>query len=92
MKRRRYGWFVILVALVGLVAWQSAALEAGAGEQGSKPPGPRARRGKQRPPDLLKAGDVATDFKLKSLDGKHSTKLSSYRGKQPVALIFGSYT
>lgn len=39
-----------------------------------------------------KAGDVAPDFELQDLDGKNSVRLSDFRGKRPVALIFGSYT
>jgi Ca2+-binding EF-hand superfamily protein len=38
------------------------------------------------------AGKPAPDFKLKSLDGKREVQLSSFAGKRPVALIFGSYT
>jgi cytochrome oxidase Cu insertion factor (SCO1/SenC/PrrC family) len=45
-----------------------------------------------RTPDKLAEGDAAPDFTLKSLDGKTTTKLSSFRGKKPVALVFGSYT
>ncbi len=37
-------------------------------------------------------GKIAPDFKLKSLDGKRSVQLSSFAGKKPVALVFGSYT
>lgn len=37
-------------------------------------------------------GQVAPDFTLKTLDGKAKHTLSSYKGKKPVALIFGSYT
>jgi len=37
-------------------------------------------------------GKTAPDFKLKSLDGKRTVQLSSFAGKKPVALIFGSYT
>ena len=40
----------------------------------------------------LKVGDAAPDFDLKRLDGKGTVKLSSFKGKQPVVLIFGSYT
>jgi len=40
----------------------------------------------------LRVGDVAPDFELDRLDGKGKVKLSSFQGKQPVALIFGSYT
>lgn len=40
----------------------------------------------------LKVGDTAPDFTLKSLDGKSTVKLSAHKGKQPVVLVFGSYT
>lgn len=62
-------------------------------------------QGKQRPnqsqgqdrrggrwPDQVKQGDAAVDFTLKTLDGKKSYTLSDFKGKQPVAMIFGSYT
>jgi hypothetical protein len=35
---------------------------------------------------------VAPDFTLKTEDGKQEIKLSQYRGKKPVVLIFGSFT
>ncbi|HKA06304.1 MAG TPA: hypothetical protein VKD71_03540 [Gemmataceae bacterium] len=35
---------------------------------------------------------MAPDFTLESPDGKKSITLSDYRGKKPVALIFGSFT
>lgn len=38
-------------------------------------------------------GDPAPDFTLPLLsDRSRSTQLASFRGKRPVALIFGSYT
>jgi len=38
-------------------------------------------------------GTIAPDFALPRLDDRGQTvRLSDYRGKQPVALIFGSYT
>ena len=47
----------------------------------------------QRPRDSnLQMGDVAPDFQLYDLDGKNPVKLSSFRGKQPIVLVFGSYT
>ncbi len=52
--------------------------------QGNERPG--------RPIEKYFEGDVAPDFTLKSLDGKKSVTLSSFRGKQPVVLVFGSYT
>src|SRR5271168_3303516 len=40
----------------------------------------------------LQVGDAAPDFTLKTVDGAKEVQLSSFRGKQPVVLVFGSYT
>jgi hypothetical protein len=45
-----------------------------------------ARGGRLRP------GDTAPDFDLETLDKSARVRLSSFRGRQPVVLIFGSYT
>jgi hypothetical protein len=37
-------------------------------------------------------GDLAPDFTLKTHDGKEEIKLSKFRRKKPVVLIFGSFT
>jgi Ca2+-binding EF-hand superfamily protein len=37
-------------------------------------------------------GALAPDFELASPDGGARTRLSQWRGKKPVALVFGSYT
>jgi peroxiredoxin len=39
-----------------------------------------------------KAGDPAPDFELSDVDGEQSICLSDFRGKKPVALVFGSFT
>ena len=54
----------------------------------------RSTRPTSRPPrpKAPEAGQLAPDFTLMSLDGKKKQTLSSFRGKRPVALIFGSYT
>jgi hypothetical protein len=39
-----------------------------------------------------KVGEPAPDFCLKRLTAKEWVRLSSFQGKQPVALVFGSYT
>jgi hypothetical protein len=39
-----------------------------------------------------KAGGLAPDFELKSANDENSVRLSSFKGKRPVVLIFGSYT
>ena len=39
-----------------------------------------------------KSGDLAPDFTLSDVTGTESVTLSDFRGKKPVALVFGSYT
>ena len=39
-----------------------------------------------------KVGDLAPDFTLFDTSGTKSVTLSDFRGKKPVALVFGSYT
>ncbi len=43
-------------------------------------------------PQSPKIGDLAPDFELQDPTGKVRVRLSDFRGKRPVALIFGSYT
>jgi hypothetical protein len=40
----------------------------------------------------LHIGDAAPDFSLESADHKTNFQLSSERGREPVVLVFGSYT
>jgi hypothetical protein len=40
----------------------------------------------------LRPGDMAPDFRLPMLDQQQTVQLSSFRGSQPVVLVFGSYT
>jgi hypothetical protein len=46
----------------------------------------------ERIEDHLKVGDLAPDFTLADPQGKAQVKLSSFRGRQPVVLVFGSFT
>ena len=39
-----------------------------------------------------KEGDVPPDFNLKRMGSEEKVRLSSFKGKRPVALVFGSYT
>lgn len=56
--------------------------------KGRRPPSPSMRR----PPPGAVVGKPAPDFTLSSPDGTTTVTLSDFRGKRPVALIFGSYT
>ncbi|MBM3786171.1 MAG: hypothetical protein FJW30_17565 [Acidobacteria bacterium] len=40
----------------------------------------------------LQPGSLAPDFTLRKSKSEASVTLSSFRGKRPVALLFGSYT
>ena len=40
----------------------------------------------------LRIGDAAPDFSLPTFDHKDQVQLSSFRGQEPVVLVFGSYT
>ncbi len=40
----------------------------------------------------LNVGDAAPDFSLESRDRKSRVQLSTFKGKKPVVLVFGSYT
>lgn len=46
----------------------------------------------ERLKDTLEVGDEAPDFTLPAPDGKIEVKLSSFRGKRPVVLVFTSFT
>jgi peroxiredoxin len=39
-----------------------------------------------------KVGDLAPDFELTDASGEKQVRLSDFRGRQPVALVFGSFT
>lgn len=84
-------------------ASQKEALKAPAKEPEAKPEKTAKRSRVEKP--VLVAGQIAPDFELPRLtiktdkEGKtvgeistETVKLSSFRGKQPVFLIFSSYT
>ena len=89
---------VIYVALVAVVAWSMHQPPEAFGRVMSRMPTAafmvvpfetlwtRARAGELHP------GDAAPDFSLLTLDKTANVQLSSFRGKQPVVLVFGSYT
>jgi hypothetical protein len=39
-----------------------------------------------------KVGDLAPDFELTDVCGERWVHLSDFRGRKPVALVFGSFT
>lgn len=78
-------------------------VEGGGSEKGSRGGG-KMKQGKKPGEEIapaakeefdeqkLKLGDAAPDFELKRRDGSGVLKLSSYEGKKPVVLVFGSIT
>jgi hypothetical protein len=60
---------------------------------GQPPPAARALMEKMgRGEGSLKPGDPAPDFSLRVAKSGRKVRLSSFKGKRPVALVFGSYT
>lgn len=54
-----------------------------------------AQKAKRGPDNAPKAGSDAPDltlFRLADKEKKEPVKLSSFEGKKPVVLVFGSYT
>lgn len=39
-----------------------------------------------------KVGDLAPDFELTDVNGENRVRLSDFKGRKPVALVFGSFT
>ena len=39
-----------------------------------------------------KVGDTAPDFELYDINGQNPIRLSDFRHRKPVALVFGSFT
>jgi hypothetical protein len=64
----------------------------------SKKPGFQVPNSKEEapPPEdrqgTLKPGDPAPDFNLNVMHSNQTVRLAGFKGKRPVALIFGSYT
>ena len=74
---------LVLLSLSASVVAATARAQPPRRPEGRRPP---------RQADRLQEGDLAPDFTLKSPDGKQKVTLSDFRGKKPVALVFGSYT
>lgn len=89
---------VLWMAFVGFIAWAMRQPPETFGHVMAKMPAAayfvipfetlwtRARAG------VLQPGQAAPDFALAALDGSRTVQLSSFRGKEPVVLVFGSYT
>jgi len=76
---------VVLAAVVLVVASPSA-------QRGQARQAPQAAGGLRPQQGSLRVGDLAPEFSLASPDGKTTATLSSFRGKSPVGLVFGSFT
>jgi len=43
-------------------------------------------------PNVPKVGEMSPDFELSDVHGTKTVRLSDFRGKKPVVLLFGSFT
>jgi hypothetical protein len=87
--------YLLLVGVVAASMWQSPGTF---GQVMARVPMPlmmaipfepiwmRARAG------TLQPGDPAPEFSLPTIDKSRRVTLSEFRGRKPVALVFGSYT
>ena len=101
-RRRILGWGGVLLVLwlcfVGYIGWAMQQPPEVFGRVMKHMPMPayflfpfetmwsHARKGS------LAVGSVAPDFDLETYDKSGRVQLSSFRGKEPVVLVFGSYT
>jgi hypothetical protein len=99
LLRALIGVLVAWLAFVGVIWWSMHQPPEEFGRVMSRMPGPvvfllapfetlwtQARGG------ALQPGDSAPDFALMKLDKSERIQLSSLTARQPVVLIFGSYT
>ena len=88
--------FAFLSAVLAVATWASNAVPQANDDPARKKirqgeiNTPPARR--ERYADQLKVGDPAPDFTLPDPSGSGEVTLSSFRGKKPVVLVFGSFT
>ena len=80
----------VMFGVCGLFLWSGTSDAQKAGLKPGETNTPPAKG--ERLPDKVKVGDAAPDFTLADPTGKKMTTLSSFKGKKPVVMIFGSYT
>jgi len=73
-----------------LIERRREAAKAERNRRGGEINAPPAKGERHR--DRLSVGDPAPDFTLSDPSGKKQVTLSSFSGKRPVVLIFGSFT
>jgi len=66
--------------------------ERGGGDQVLSMRGEASEQSRRPDSSGVPEGEMAPDFSLEPPDGGERVTLSSFRGKKPVALVFGSYT
>jgi hypothetical protein len=80
----------VLVIVAVAVVW-TGGVDARQRGRAARPSAPAATPEQLPREGGLRPGDAAPDFTLDARGGGSIT-LSSFRGRQPVALVFGSYT
>jgi hypothetical protein len=89
---------VLWVAFVGFIAWAMHQPPERFGHVMARMPAaayiiiPFETLWTQARAGTLQTGQAAPDFSLGALNTSETVQLSSFRGKEPVVLVFGSYT
>ena len=76
----------------GVLTLDEMGVRSRGGRPGRERGGRRGRDAGSSDADPAREGAVAPDFSLRPPQGGDAVTLSSFAGKRPVALIFGSYT
>lgn len=92
----RKGLLISAVLLLGFTVWEGRDLVRAGWDVNSKAIYWRnlevAGWQKENNPNAPKIGETAPDFMLTDVHGKETVRLSDFRGKRPVVLLFGSFT
>jgi hypothetical protein len=96
-SKRRLPWIQPLVLSMGLTSLAAAGMDIGLAElevyHRCENQAPYVDGFEFFDPmQLFEAGTLASDFDLPTLEGGRSIKLSDYRGRKPVLLVFGNFT
>jgi len=92
----RKGLMISAVLIFGFTIWEGRDLVRAGGEITYKAAYWQMKEvqgwQKENNPNVPKVGEMAPDFELTDVTGTRTTRLSDFRGKKPVVLLFGSFT
>jgi len=89
-------WIVVILSMLGCSTDGDAIARHWIAEMDARPADERVPNWERirglMTREALEVGALDPDFELRTDDGASTIRLSSFRAKQPVVLIFGSWT